>query len=297
MTRLRAFAIAASAFLLASASVLLAQEYDIRLSHGTKTGDKYRVFVTANQSEKMTALVGNAAVRNASDEFAIELIASITTLAVNERGRETKSAIRIEKGLITEHGETKGLIPTGAFVIASLEGSRIVFTIDDAPVDPMTAKALGMALSSSGGGPTDDEVFGTSEKKKVGDSWPINGDLIAKSLFERHNISTSKEDIHGAATLEGIVKGGPQEYLVVSVLLDIGMFSVPLPNGFRVRDAEMRGAFSGKFPINQVRKPFGTATQMTGWFTATGSPDPKMPAMTIKGTLEQRRNLEIEHLE
>ena len=109
MTRISTLALAVFAFILLSPPMLLAQQYDIRLSREAKIGDKYRVSTTARHAEKMTAFVGNTVVKDKNDEFTVELVLSITVRETNESGRVTKRAIGIEKCLVTTDGKTSRL--------------------------------------------------------------------------------------------------------------------------------------------------------------------------------------------
>jgi hypothetical protein len=275
----------------------LAQEYDIRLIKEAKVGDQYRVDTTARRITKMTAFRGKAAVKNQGDELTTELVSSVKVLETNENERATKVALSIEKCVITTGGNTKLLIDTGRVVIGSRQGRGKFFTIDNVPVDPITNKALSMAVSFGDVGPTDDDIFGTREKRRVGDSWEINAALVAKSLKEIFNISTGEGDVKGGATLEGTVKSGRQEYLVISAWLSIDSFSVPLPDGVKIQDGQVKGSFSGKFPVDPVRERVGESSKIATWFTAVGPPDPKFEGLTIEGVMEQSVTREIEYLQ
>lgn len=291
------FALASLAVMLLFSPAASAQEYDIRLSDEAKVGDKYRVLTTARHAEKMTAFVGNAAVKNQMDEFTTELVSSVRVLETNDNRRATKVALDIEKCIITRGGETKSLIDTRRVVIATREGREKVFKIDNVPVDPITKKALNITVPFDDAGVTDDDIFGTREKKKVGDSWEINAALAAKSLKEMVNVSTGNADVKGGATLEGIVKTGREEHLIISAWLSIDSFSVPLPNGFKIQDGQVTGSFSGKFPVSPAHERFEESAKIAAWFTAVGPPDPKSQELTIQGLMEQSVTREIEYLE
>ena len=117
---------------------------------------------------------------------------------------------------------------------------------------------------------------------------------VAKDMFD---ILTTKEDVKGGTTLEGVVKGGQKEYLIVSAWLSVGNFSVPLPEGVKVQNGQVRAVFSGRFPLKATRESLGESAKMIMWFTAIGPPDPRMPEMTFQGAMERSVTSQIEHLQ
>ena len=52
--------------------------------------------------------------------------------------------------------------------------TKTLFEIEGAPASGKVSKALDLVVNITSGGPTDDDIFGTTERKKAGDSWPIN---------------------------------------------------------------------------------------------------------------------------
>lgn len=274
--------------------IATAQEYDIHLTADGKVGDKYRLTSTGRNSEKMTMLVGNEAVNNRTDEFTTDLVSSVTVMEAKDNRIATKLALVIEKCSITKAGETKSLIETGRIVIATREGEEEIFKIDDVPVDAITKKALSITVPLDDVDVTDDDIFGTREKKSVGDSWKINAALAVKSLEDALKVSTSTANVKGTTTLEGVVKTGREEHLIVSAWISIDSFSVPLPNGFKIQDGQVNASFSGKFPIKPTRERFEESLKMTAGFTAVGPSDPKSQGLVIQGFMERSVSRQME---
>ena len=271
-----------------------AQQYEIHLTSDDHVGDRYRLIASARHAEQLTTYVNSAPVKNRTDEFATELISSVTVLETTGDQIATKLALVIEKCIITRGGERRPLIDAGRIVIATREGYGADFKMDDVPVDPTTKKALSMSVNFDVAGISDDDVFGTREKKGVGDSWDINAAPVVKSLGEALKLSTGTGNVKGATTLEGVVKTGEEERLIVSAWLSIDSFSVPLPDGFKIEEGQVKGSFFGKFPVNAVRQDFEKSGKLAAWFIAVGPPDPKFQGLTIQGLMEQDINVRIE---
>lgn len=95
---------------------------------------------------------------------------------------------------------------------------------------------------------TDDDVFGTREKKKVGDRWPINATVAATALESDFKITTESHNIKGFVALDGAARNSENDYLIVSGELEIDEFSVPVPDGMKMEEGQFAVAFTGSFP-------------------------------------------------
>ena len=61
----------------------------------------------------------------------------------------------------------------------------------------------------------DDDLLGTKEKKKVGESWPVTPENIPRDS-ERVNVMVKPEDVEGSFRLDGLQKVGDTEGLKLS---------------------------------------------------------------------------------
>jgi hypothetical protein len=278
-------------FVFYSASMASAQEYEIRLSREYKVGDKYRFLANGRHAEKMVVSIGNTPVNQKLDEFTVDLVSLMIVLEVGELGRVTKFAMHIERCLVTVGGVSKPLLSPGVVVNGAAENNRNVLTIDNAPVDAITAKILQALIPSHRSGISDDDVFGTREKKRVGDTWDIDFDVAKKSLKEMFNM---QGDIKATTTLDGVIKGGDGDFLIISAWLDMDNVSMPLPDGVKIQSGQVKGTFSGRFPINQELHRLSQSMKMAAWFAGRRAPDPKTPEMIFQGAMERSLSRELE---
>jgi len=173
---------------LAFSALAFAQEYDIRLSRPAKVGEKYRFTAHGTHTEVMTVSVDGRVAQQKGNEFSVDLISLLTVIATNEGGIPISYSLAIEKFIITTGGNSKSLVASEKVLLVSLDGNRYVFTLNEAPVDVSIYQALSAVIPTHTAGLTDDDVFGTREKKKVGDQWPINRELRLQRS-RRHSIS------------------------------------------------------------------------------------------------------------
>jgi hypothetical protein len=228
----------------------LAQDCEIRLNRPMKVGQEYQVSATGREVQKATVTVNGQVVKNENQETAIEVKAAVRVLEIDKNGAPSKLSLKIGQCLEVK-GETKTpLAPAGATVIASLDGKRnSVFEVDGQRVGPDAQRALAQVFSLGKGGPTDDQMLGTAQRKKPGDSWPINAELTAEDA-RQNGVVMNKEDLAGTVTLEKVVKVGGTECLQVAVAMDVARVRPPAPAGLLVDKGTARIGMSGLFPVN-----------------------------------------------
>ena len=228
------------------------------------------------------------------NEYSVELIGLMSVIDTGAGGRLTKYSLEIEKCLVTTAGSSKPLIGQGESLVATLEGNRYMFAVRNTPVDAATATALGLVRPSPVANVGDDDVFGARERKKVGESWPINGRLAAESLKESLKIETRQGAIKGSATLDGVVRAGENEHLIITASIAVDDFSIPLPDGIKIHSGQLVGTFSGRFPVAQGLPPPEKSTTLIGRFNATRTADDKTPEITVEGTISRKIEREME---
>jgi hypothetical protein len=288
---IRKILLAAIALLLTAQTALAdEQAYTIRLSRPSKIGDRYRIVAKSRHSEKVAIFAGEVPIKSRIDDFNVELVGTLTIQEVAGNGNASKSTLLIGKFLVASGQETKALFPAGTIVIISIENEESVYRIDGGLVDAATEKALRTVLSGAGSaGPTDDEAFGTNDKQKVGDTWQVNRDLLVKSFFQKAKMSVDIADVKSSMTLQGVVKGGPRDYLVVGGTINIERFTVPLPQEFKTQKGQIEMSFSGQFPTTEDRTRLSQSLQTTAWFSAVGPAD-----LSLRGLFEDARTIEFQ---
>ena len=161
-----------------------AQEYDIRMDRPVRAGEKFRMTAKGTAEEKSLIKMGDELVRDDRENFAIDFEATMTVLEVDLRQRPTKAQFVVSKCIKTEAYDQRPLIPPGAVVVAAVKDRESVFTVNGEPAGREAGQALDLVITLSKGGATDDEIFGTRSRKKVGDRWGINAELAAKELSD-----------------------------------------------------------------------------------------------------------------
>jgi hypothetical protein len=274
-------------------SVALAQDYEIKLTRPTKVGAEYHVAVVGHDSMKSTVKVDGKVVEEQSKNFSVDFESDVKALEVDKNGEPSKVSLTVDKCILKQGGAEKPLLAKGAVVIASVKDDETVFEIAGQPVDAETAEALGLVVALGRNRASDDEVFGTKERKKVGDHWAMNAELAAKELQDVMKGSTvKKEDVAGTVTLDKVVKVGTTDCLQISVEMTVNNETIP---GMEVSQMKIQVHFSGLFPIDLSKDIMEESDSMTMSMTGKGKPNPDGPEMVIESVAERSLNVKTTH--
>lgn len=179
------------------------------INRPVQVGFKYRLLSTGSRDVKLE-MDGKLLPQSAVTTWELETTAVVK--AVSSRGRAIEEEHTIVKLDIVLNGKKVTFLP-GKVIRASLDGRKQVFVIDGAPVTKPFAEALNAAIDLDKGELDDDAIFGTTERKRVGDRWSVNRERLVKSWHERfqgsampieiRNVAGSVE-LRAAKTIEGV---------------------------------------------------------------------------------------------
>ena len=115
-----------------------------------------------------------------------------------------------------------------------MDALKLLFTMDDAEdKEPV------------------DDVFGTKDKKKVGDSWKINAKDLAESAGN-DKVKIDPKNVTGEISLACVVKAGGHECLELKGNFTVRGLKPPadFPRNLRVIKSEMTGRVHSKIPVD-----------------------------------------------
>ena len=223
-----------------------AADYEIRLHRPLQAGDKYELTANARFADDSTMTRDGKLERTNQIRITVDLEGDVTVLEV-KNGKPVKQSIQVSRLSRTENEQMKILAGSGSTIIASIENGKKVFTLNGGLPSPTERQALSLVTDLEAVNHTDDELFGTSERKKVGDSWPANATLLAESLNEGSPFRV--ENVSGKATLKEVAKSPAGPVLVVTVEAT-GKAGSELSPGLKVEESELRFMATGRFPVD-----------------------------------------------
>jgi hypothetical protein len=263
------------------------QDYEIRLHRALNAGAKYRIVASGQAFERIDLFAGGKQVNQKEEGISFDLDATATALAVDPLGRPIHYTLLIEKLLASPDGGNRVTLERGTVITGRLEGQRVVLTVGDTPIDALAAKIIGILIPTPTTTGTDDDVFGTRERKKVGDTWPINAEAAARYLSELLKSGIHDSNIKGETTLSRAGVGAAGEVVMIGGTFSIDGFSLTLPEGEKILKGRMNASYLGQLPTDPRRLPLNTTmkmmTDIVGIRLATGN----TPEITFRTVTEQ----------
>ena len=274
--------------LLAAASgALAADDYAILLTRPEKVGDRYRIDAKGKSRQQQRITLGGKETGNEDKQLEVHLVALATVMAVDDKLEASRVEYRIESCRESSSGRTEEVIPAGSKLIAESRNGETAFTIAGRPVAPEVEEALKVVISvHSPDSPTDDEVFGTQARKRVGDKWGINAAGAAQSL-SRSGLRVSKEDLKGGVQLDGVRTVDSMKALEVSAHFRADKMSMDAPNGIRIEKSLLEADLSGFVPVDTKSRARLSDKMQMHMSVRMGGPKPDTgEKITIEATME-----------
>lgn len=240
----------------ATASTLAAADeaYVIRLARPKKVGDRYRLDAKGTRRDSQRLTVGGQPIGNEEKELSVHLVAAAKVLAVDAKSNATKIEYRVEScRKKTTSGQTTEteVLPAGRKVIVESIGGETSFTTDPGKtLDTDTRDALKVVLSAhEPDSPTDDDIFGTRERQRVGDTWALNAAAAARDLSKK-GLPVSAADVKGSVRLEGERTLDATKALEITARFRVEGMKVPVPEGTKLEKSVMEAVYNGLFPAD-----------------------------------------------
>ena len=187
-----------------------------------KAGEVYDFEVTSTSSAKNLNMPGQ------DKSVKVVVQGSSKALRVDARGRESQSELRLKKLTMDKgFGDTTLLAPNTVvlrevngvtrFVTYSVKGGGVL----SADAQLALQEVFGKGLKDDD--LDEDEVFGTTDKKVVGDSWPVKKGPVARSFNEGAGgaVVIRDDSVSGNVKFSSVTEEAEVSYLNVDVTISI----------------------------------------------------------------------------
>lgn len=199
--------------------------HSIKFVRPARVGDRYKVTLKGwdHNKDQTTSINSGAVLAKTEHKILIELEARAEVESIDRESQPDRIAYSVERCFATENEEKRELLPPKSQVVALKTENGTQFIIDGKPAEPKLDGALRVIIFlADSASPTDDDLFGTGKKKRIGEQWSINKEK-AVLAFKTLNIFARASEISGSAKLDGIRKEGHSDILEVSSI--IGLFT------------------------------------------------------------------------
>jgi hypothetical protein len=249
-----------------------APDYAVRLARPAAAGEK-RLAVGSLESDDHLAGKKAGAASDERQMATIHYVVATEILEVSARGNALRATLTVRRLTKESGGTTLELAKPGAVVSARLVGRERVFELAGARLAPDLQTALAAALPlRADDEPTDDDLFGTTQRRRVGESWPANADLFAR--FGAASVTFDPKDVAGTVTLAAVKPVHGEPCLEVRWKLEArhGAFKAgSLPLGFSGATTSMSVTGSALVPVAQALPPAGRETAITAIADISGA--------------------------
>ncbi|HTL18289.1 MAG TPA: hypothetical protein VL793_13720 [Patescibacteria group bacterium] len=227
------------------------ETYPIKLDFPEKAGNKYHLRAHGSGRQQMVMSVGTKT-NGRTNLISIDLEGTIEVLQVDERGLEKKLSCAIEKCVADLGSGKTELFKKGDVIVATAVNRKKSYTLNNAEVGREASSALEIVLSIHTSDLDDDDVFGTSTPRKVGETWPINSDAAVKDLNSSGAPFQIKQ-LKGQSRLRGIKTFGGRQCLDIGGTVTSTELDLPPRPGLKLTEGLIEVAYDGLFPVGGQR--------------------------------------------
>lgn len=276
------------------------QAYEITLHRPAEVGDRMSIVAEGAEERGVTAIIDGNAQRLDHSAITIEFTADAKVLDVDEQGRATKVEYTLMRCLMTINGTADTLGPAGTRIIAfrNGDGNATRYSINGKLLGTNQMAALSLVIPLDVTGPTDDDVFGTSDQQRVGDQWPLNREMALEAFAGSTNLPVSGSDVSGYSTLLSARDFEKEPCLMISSRITVENF-LPgfdeMPRGFELKRAFVTAMHQGLFPLDDDKPVMQDSLNMDLDAVMIGALGPDQPAavLQLRGTRTASRRYTV----
>lgn len=239
-----------------------AQAYRIRLNPPATVGEKYLLSSTSSVSTRTDVAVEGQFLRTSKDGSSTRIVARVKTLAV-QNNWPTRQSFVVVDSMFTKGAASNPLLPDGTEVFTSLENGKTAYRVSGKLLEEEIMNALSSVIGLHTSEVDDDDMFGTRQRKKVGESWAVETEATARVLREI-GIQNGNSKIQGRSTLEKVERNRA----FVRGVITVDNVLLPIAPGVTTESGEIKLEFAGEFSV--LEKNLNRAVNQTIQMSRSG---------------------------
>jgi hypothetical protein len=234
-----------------------ADDYEIRFFRPERVGDRYRLVASGSQEFRMDTFANDVKEESHEEKFDASLDAIAEVLKIDEDGQATEISYKVDRCVRVENGQAIELAPKDAILLAKREGDETTFSLREGELNPAAQESLSLIIPlGKGAAEEDDKIFGTTERRRVGDVWPVNAAAVVRALKEEDGVEVPASAVSGEVKVVGAKTVSNQQCLEIAARFSIegalpGMGQ--LPPGMTLKRAVVNAEAVGSFPIDVTK--------------------------------------------
>jgi hypothetical protein len=201
---------------LLSSGLFAEETYPIRLSRPVKAGDRFDVSAKMAIDDSLVTVLDGREVEDDHTLAACRLTGRLTVVAVTSKGQPMDMRLKLETVECVNDGQQSAFFKAGDELRLRQSEDGKEAEVNGKPADDLQSEAIQSILHvEEEGERTDDDVFGTSDKVKAGDEWPLNADAAVADLEHEGITGLKREHIKGHTRAIGATTIGGRPALLV----------------------------------------------------------------------------------
>lgn len=245
-----------------SAATASSAPLPILLHRARTVGQRSHVVIESTGEQTTQVRLGRRVVQDVHTVRHVTLEADVTVRSVAPNGKPLDERYVVTRLVQTvDGGAEASVLPAGTVIDVHrvVDGEGTILIAGAAPSEE-AAPALDLVLSDSASSETDDQTFGSTTPRRVGESWDADGARLSSSLRRETNIEAT---LGGRATLTSAERVDGADCAVVDVRIAGTLTALPdMPAGAIIRNGTIGVTLHGAFPTDATRTPPDTTMGM-----------------------------------
>jgi hypothetical protein len=213
----------------ASPAALPDGAFRIRLARTIEAGDGWREQVSHRLDRSVVVRREGDVVARETERRAAAYDADVRVLAVTRHGDALERELVVRRFDYSVDGVPGPPLPEGARVrvISALDGAGVIERIDG-ELSVEAVRALRALAGTRVRPANDDDAFGTSRPRRIGERWPIRTLLVGRELESVGGIRIAEDGLRGASRLVEATQRAGIDCLEIETLLEARLAAVPV---------------------------------------------------------------------
>lgn len=183
--------------------------YAVKIGRQLGVGEQFDEKRTVTQHGVIERTVGAGAKTTETWSARTESSAVMEATSLDESGNEAGWKYVFDAFEATDRDAKRWSLPKGTTVLVECAKKRedAKILIDGKQPSPRLRRVLETAISATlSTPPSGDEMYGSTEPRRLGETWPAQADLVVKD-FANEDVIVRREDVNASVTLRGVRLG------------------------------------------------------------------------------------------
>ena len=267
----RAIALLGMGLTLVLSGAATAKDYEIKLHRPVVIGTRYSINLNLTRQDTSLAKVDGESQKPEEITSVVSLLGTVEVLDVSATGYPVSEEYSVAKCTQTVNKKTVDLVKPGTPLVVRLTPQGMHIDMDGEPLPAEIRTILADLFVMTNGEISEDDVYGTTKRRNVGDVWALKAEGTDK--FAKDS-GFSTEGLTGKSILVGVPKIAGADCLEISSTFNVPQVIPPessSPPKFKVQKATFKSTNWGLYPVDNRSLPPQEKTITDTELTVVGS--------------------------